>query len=977
MVAMRFLRWSAALLVLQNAIPATTLAAVAREVSPVSAEPSQPVTGPIPNTLGSLSMDVGTQMSMTLPVPALKDLPAPNVKAVAAPVPVARPRTDPADPLAPPPLAPSLAAAPMSAAKVPPALLPAAVPPSEEQLQQSEGESPQSQEQPRQSGRSLLMRIKAGLSKKPKESLDAAFDGSPADVLPSLAAKDVVVYLTGQDRAPTVLTLDKLQEYLSSNPAALARLQRSGRVRMVTAKGDAKNGLTLADAATIGRLLTSYGLKKKIAIETMAVDLKRDDRTQSRGDKDAAPQEPRLAGPVRKAFAVLASPLREAAFLWKNLRASLTRPAMSEVVGTLITRVPSALATAAWLTKFYLPGGHVAAFTANLVTLLALWTFHGVWVDSWNNFQDALARQRGTPYQTLFNLVYGQATGAFLRFIAWTAVAGTIPPWSWLYWRDMGIMTVIGTFFGTLGQQGVNTLYEKGLLPRWGRSGLWQGRQLLFSLGGVLLQTGSMSTFWTLFALNQGIDLLIYLAGKFLPRRDILTLASARVAASPEFQGRLAAGPVQQEPFWKQAAKAVAESPFLMPFVLLARWLKALPRKKSLGAAVSFALLAAPADGLAQAYARALAEAPAAARSAAVADIPLLTPLLGADGEPKPVRNDALISPVFYKESDGSLGVFKPALNVPLDDPGYPSLLMKLMGDVIGSIISERMAVPTVPYRLARMVLDGKEVIGAACPYLRMTTLHDSPELADSISNKDDFVRGSIVDAWLGNIDRILNHKNIWLREDGRGGHEVVFGDFNQALKQGVSVMGVPKVPVRVLPGYLADGKVADATLADITALSDEKISGIVDEAVARTYGLGAASRDYIVALLKANRDQLRTSTSWARLKAGAKPRVRLSPEVAGAIAQAVLDRHRAAGKTPQAWIDASLKNVIVLWEKPQLKPAMQALLDQAVQNRMAGKDREIELRPEQLDVLEALMNFVYMEVDPAVAIAARIGHHQ
>ena len=86
---------------------------------------------------------------------------------------------------------------------------------------------------------------------------------------------------------------------------------------------------------------------------------------------------------------------------------------------------------------------------------------------------------------------------------------------------------------------------------------------------------------------------------------------------------------------------------------------------------------------------------------------------------------------------------------------------------------------------------------------------------------------------------------------------------------------------------------------------------------------------------------------------------------------------HRAAGKTPQAWIDASLKNVIVLWEKPQLKPAMQALLDQAVQNRMAGKDREIELRPEQLDVLEALMNFVYMEVDPAVAIAARIGHHQ
>ena len=56
---------------------------------------------------------------------------------------------------------------------------------------------------------------------------------------------------------------------------------------------------------------------------------------------------------------------------------------------------------------------------------------------------------------------------------------------------------------------------------------------------------------------------------------------------------------------------------------------------------------------------------------------------------------------------------------------------------------------------------------------------------------------------------------------------------------------------------------------------------------------------------------------------------------------------------------------------------AMRALLAQAVANRLAGKDRAIELRPEQLDVLEALMNFVYMEVDPAAAIAARIGHHK
>jgi hypothetical protein len=808
--------------------------------------------------------------------------------------------------------------------------------------------------------------------------LDAAFDGSPSEALQALSAKDVVVYLAGKDGAPTALSLDKLPQLLAADPAALARLQSSGRVRMVATKGNAQDSLTQADAAAVARLLAPYGLQDRITVETMAVELK-SGRTQSSADGAASSQAARAAaaGPARRVLAVLAGPWHEAAFLWKSFRTSLTRPAMSEVVGTLITRIPSVLATAAWLTQFYLPGGHAAAFTVNLAALLALWTFHGVWVDSWNNFQNALAQRKGITYQTVFNLVYGQATGALLRVIAWTAIAGTIPPWSWQYWRDMGIMTVVGTFFGTLGQQGVNALYEKGIIPRWGRSGLWQGRQLLFSLGGVLLQTGAMSTFWSLFALNQGVDLLIYLAGRFLPRRDILTLASAEVAASPEFQGRFSVKPASQEPVWKQAAQAVAQSPFLMPFTLLVRWLKGLTARKSLGAAVSAALLAAPADALAQSYLRALAGAPASARSAALADVPLLSPLLGEDGKPKVVRQDALISPVFFTEADGSLGVFKPALYVSPDDPEYPFLLMKLMGDVIGSIISEKMGVPTVPYRMARMVLDGKEVIGAASPYLRMTTLHDSPQLAGGISNKDAFVRGAVVDAWLGNIDRILNHKNIWLRDDGKGGTEAVFGDFNQALKQGVSVLGVPKVPVRVLPGYLGDEKVADATLAQIMALSDAQIAAIVDEAEARTYGLGAASRDYIVALLDANRDQLKTSTSWARLKARSHPRVRLSPEAAGAIAQAVLDRYRGAGQTPQDWVDASLKNVIVLWEKPQLKPTMRSVLAQAVCNRMAGQDRAIVLRPEQLDVLEALMNFVYMEVDPAAAIAARIGHHK
>ena len=172
-----------------------------------------------------------------------------------------------------------------------------------------------------------------------------------------------------------------------------------------------------------------------------------------------------------------------------------------------------------------------------------------------------------------------------------------------------------------------------------------------------------------------------------------------------------------------------------------------------------------------------------------------------------------------------------------MTDPLYPYERIKLVRDVVSAKIMAGLGVPTVEYRLARAKLDGREVLGIESPFVPMSSLKHAPELADKIVNSDDFVRGSVIDAWLGNVDRIQNRGNLWVQESPEG-PRVIFGDYDQGLRLGLEIFGVPKVPTGVFGRHAAKSPEAlRRAVADILALSDAEISTFVDSA-SRTYGL-------------------------------------------------------------------------------------------------------------------------------------------
>ena len=66
-----------------------------------------------------------------------------------------------------------------------------------------------------------------------------------------------------------------------------------------------------------------------------------------------------------------------------------------------------------------------------MIVSFAVNIFHGVWTNTWNNFQNALGKQRGLKYQSIFNLLYGQSLGVVFRSISWSANPKVVPPWSY------------------------------------------------------------------------------------------------------------------------------------------------------------------------------------------------------------------------------------------------------------------------------------------------------------------------------------------------------------------------------------------------------------------------------------------------------------------------------------------------------------------------------------------------------------------
>ncbi|MFA6317616.1 MAG: hypothetical protein WC943_09365 [Elusimicrobiota bacterium] len=419
-------------------------------------------------------------------------------------------------------------------------------------------------------------------------SLRRFFDGNhAADSVAVETAKaepdlaKVKVYLTRHGSDPVETDLKSLSGLLSSDPAYLESLNQKGRVRLIIGEGAGAGTLTRADEAFIRKAVESYGVTARVDVEKLSVSAPKKAQEIEDLEKSQGP-----SSIWRKALSAVTAPVREIVYLIRTLKASFTKPSTAEAIGGLVSKaIPFVMGLSWWWTTF-MPGAPVM-WAAAVGYSLALNIFHGVFIDTWNTFQNRIGKQRGIQYQTVFNFLYGQIPGMIFRFMVWTVVANTIPPWAAAYWRDIGIATIVGTFCGTLGYQGLNGLYDKGIISRGWRSGFQQVRDLFFCLGGIFFGTGSMNLFWPIFIIQQSLDVALYIVSRRMAKRSIAYVADQELASSPDFQGMYPVKPGPEESPLKQALKAILEFLPIKLAISLVKWLYRVFKKGSTPRATS------------------------------------------------------------------------------------------------------------------------------------------------------------------------------------------------------------------------------------------------------------------------------------------------------------------------------------------------------------------------------------------------------
>lgn len=344
-----------------------------------------------------------------------------------------------------------------------------------------------------------------------------------------------------------------------------------GKVRLLTAKND-PSGLNEKHAAQVASMLGRASVKA-VQKEALAVDW---------APKAAAAAEAAEQAAPKTLGAKLLWPIREAKFLAKTFAASIVKPLPSEILGGIATKsFPLVTSVAVYWTA--VGPSHPFALAGLIGLSVFQEVFHGFYLKSWNNFQESLRRARGFNYQMFFNLAYMQGFGTLYRLLSWTANPSSVtPPWSVHYWKDMAVMSVVGTFFGVLGYNSLNALYAKGTINRWQHSGIQQIRDLSFLLAAPFFASGSMTMFWGIFLFQQSLDLAIAIWAGRAKAREIVFVASAPVAASAEFKDKYPAAGVAIEPPLKQAGKAVVDNPLvrLMTWPARALWKLARGEKK-------------------------------------------------------------------------------------------------------------------------------------------------------------------------------------------------------------------------------------------------------------------------------------------------------------------------------------------------------------------------------------------------------------
>jgi len=283
-------------------------------------------------------------------------------------------------------------------------------------------------------------------------------------------------------------------------PAQTGGLRRWFSLRSLTRAGVA--------AATAGAYVTFFGLGAPLAVFM-------------------------LMGLVSNADRIV----KELSYAFGMLRVAFKdskRPQWNEILGGILGKVvPAVINIGVFVTMYQ---GHPYALVFATLLSLAVEIFHGIWVNAWDTFQSKIGRHRGPLYQNIFNFFYGQVISGSFRIIAFVALANVAPPWFLEYWKDMILMTVLGTFFGTLGYRGLNSLYEKGRISRSGRASTQQARDFFMMIVGPFFSTGNMFVTWLLFGFMQALDLTIYAIDRRARTRPLVYVADERVAQSETFQ---------------------------------------------------------------------------------------------------------------------------------------------------------------------------------------------------------------------------------------------------------------------------------------------------------------------------------------------------------------------------------------------------------------------------------------------------------
>ena len=790
---------------------------------------------------------------------------------------------------------------------------------------------------------------------------------------------------------------------LAAHPELKELLRDKGRIRLVLGNKPGAGELTRAHAALLERRMTELGVMEPsreetagplgkawgwlaskvvgthgVDVETFVPETPEPVAPAQKKDGPA----PSLAQRLKNLPAKIWSLRKEPAFLARSFTASIRFPSMREALRGVAMSIPGVASNAiafyvALIHNPLLPhmAPHWAMFAAAMSLTVGLKTFHNVlFASTWLNLQNRIKRERDIGYLRTFNLLYGVIWAGAYRSVFHAANPDKVTsPFTLSFLRDLGIVTIVGNFFGTFGGQAPNELYNKGNVTIEGRSFLQQFRSLLQDLESVVFKAGGsvFGIYGIIFSTKQLLDFFFYLYSVGVKPRPILYAASASVSATEQFQKRYleqSTSPSVRE----SVRKAMEEDSFFSKILKLYNWVKKKLLGKAAGASALAAVLTISPQVLAARYKAAMTD-DAAFEFVGRMPIAELTAARDSTGAPQRVSNEGLGQPWIMLDKKGDRYVFK-RLKVDPDHPDFQAERMKLAIEAVSSYIMEKMGVPTVRYRVARVSVDGKIYTGVLSPYvpgLLMAKSH--PELADRLSNPDDFIRGSIVDAWEGNSDRVTNEGNVWLVQEG-GKEVVLFGDYDRNLQLNVRVLGVPKVPVHLFARY-AKPEIMAKAITEITALSDGKIRDMVGEALAEG-GFDSASslRDYFSGVLIANRDGLKREGVFDSVLPGNKPRLRFTKEKASALADAVLKGERDPSRIP-ALVDESLKDMLyVQTYRPELRAPLKALLEELARRRLAGDDAPFEL--DDITLLPALMVFVHMRIPAEIAIGSSIGYN-